>query len=200
MLDAIAPMSSTKVCSGRLYQVPPSHSSNNMCDILAQYHKRCQLVLTLPVAVLPRKIESLLSDSESTTKEAAEQCSCPLCIQVLFDGGRDPRDVCSVCHRRCCEVCTLRLENSIICRSQTCLTIDKFNKRQLSLESLAVECERISRDLLRQWVALQFKGEMQLGPLRALTLFDAKNAALRSIAAKAQLHTAEAADALCSLE
>jgi len=57
----------------------------------------------------------------------------------------------------------------------------------MPLQALAVECERISRDLLRQWLVLQFKGEIQLGPLRALILSDAKNAALSCVAAKCSL-------------
>jgi hypothetical protein len=63
------------------------------------------------------------------------------------------------------------------------VAISKFNSFQLSLEALAVECDRIARDLLRQWLVLQLKGEIQLGPLRALILVDAKHAALTSIAA-----------------
>jgi hypothetical protein len=74
-----------------------------------------------------------------------------------------------------------------VCRSQTCLAIDSFSRQQLSLHALAAECERISRNLLCQWLVLQSKGETQLAPLRALTLVDAKHAALSAISARARL-------------
>ena len=60
-------------------------------------------------------------------------------------------------------------------------------KNDLSLEVLPFECERISRDLLCQWLVLQSKREADLGPLRALYLIDARNAAMASMKAAAQL-------------
>ena len=124
---------------------------------------------------------------------AAAQCSCPLCMQDLLDAGRALHHVCSICSRRCCRVCSVCVENIIMCRSATCMAISKFNTCQLSLQALAGECDRICRDLLRQWVVLQFKAEIQLGPLRALLLVNAKHAALTSIAAKSSLLQTEVA-------
>ena len=156
--------------------------------------------------MLPRKIDLLLNALDSATEEqaaAADRCSCPLCMQLLFDGSRASHGVCCICHRRCCDVCSSHTDNSIVCRSQTCVAVSKFNRRQLPLQALAVECERISRDLLRQWLVLQFKGEIQLGPLRALILIDAKNAALSCVAAKCSLQDrrgGEGAEAALSQE
>ncbi len=104
-------------------------------------------------------------------------------IQVLFDGSA-PCDTCSICRRRCCPACSLPSPTSIICRSHTCLAIDSFARQQLSLHALAAACERITRDLLCQWVALQCKAEPQLAPLRALLLVDARHAALSAVEAK----------------
>ena len=179
-------MSLSRVCSSRSH---PLHNHLDPSHSLAQYRRRCEQVQRSPIDVLPQRIDALLNAFESSTKEqsvAAESCSCPLCMQVLFDGGRAPYRLCSVCNRRCCQVCSLSSESDVsstLCRSQTCVAISKFNSFQLSLEALAAECDRIARDLLRQWLVLQLKGEIQLGPLRALILVDAKHAALSSIAA-----------------
>lgn len=176
-------MSTAKVCSSRSRRELLPHSPTG---ILTEFSKRCRQVRKLPAHALPSKIESLLKSFESTSEEqaaAADHCCCPLCMLLMFDGGSAPHDACSICQRRCCHVCSFRVADSVVCRSQTCSAISKFNSCQFSLQELAVECERISRDLLCQWVVLQLKGELQLGPLRALILVDARNAALRSLAA-----------------
>ena len=183
-------MSAAKVCSSRSRRELLPHSPTG---ILTEFSKRCRQVRKLPAHELPSKIDSLLKSFESTTEEeaaAAHHCCCPLCMLLMFDGGPTPHEVCSICHRRCCHVCSCRVDHSVVCRSQTCSAISRFNSCQLSLHALAVECERISRDLLCQWVVLQLKGELQLGPLRALVLVDARNAALRSIAANDATHAA----------
>ncbi len=195
-------MSTAKVCSSRLHRAP----SPNPAGMLAEYRRRCEKVQRAPIEVLPCKIDLLLNALDSATEEqaiAADQCSCPLCMQLLFDGSRAPHGVCSICRRRCCNVCSSDTNGPIVCRAQTCVAVSKFNGRQLSLDALAVECERISRNLLRQWVVLQFKGEIQLGPLRALILVDAKNAALSCLAAKSSLGQRRlglAAESACAQE
>lgn len=176
----------------RCHKMP---QQNGAADALAQYRKRCAQVQKSKIDTLPQKIDSLLSAGESNTKEqaaAAKQCSCPLCMQDLLDGGRTAHHNCSICGRRCCRICSYSAASSTMCRSAVCSVINKFNACQLSLESLAGECDRICRDLLRQWVVLQFKAESQLSPLRALLLVNAKHAALTSIAASSSLLQREA--------
>ena len=186
-------MSATKVRSSHMHEQHPHPSAAN--GAWTQYRKRCDQVRRFSIDVLPQKIDALLNALDSTTENesiAAQQCCCPLCIQVLFDRGHALFDSCSICQRRCCDVCSFRVENSTICRSQTCILVNKFIRRQLSSQALAEQCDLISRDLLRQWVVLQLKGEILLGPLRALTLVDARNAALCSIAAKSGLQNVPA--------
>jgi hypothetical protein len=59
--------------------------------------------------------------------------------------------------------------------------------RELSPQVLPSECERISKDLLCQWLVLQSKREADLGPLRALYLVDARNAAMAAMDAQKKL-------------
>jgi hypothetical protein len=59
--------------------------------------------------------------------------------------------------------------------------VHKFKKQLLPQHMLADVFERVSRDL--QWLVLQSKRESELGPLRALYLIDARNAAISSLRA-----------------
>jgi hypothetical protein len=61
--------------------------------------------------------------------------------------------------------------------------VHKFKKQLLPQHMLADVFERVSRDLLCQWLVLQSKRESELGPLRALYLIDARNAAISSLRA-----------------
>ena len=161
-----------------------------MSSVFSKFNSRCDAIRKAPLQCVPDRVAYILSTRESATPEqaaAAERCCCPLCMQAIFDGSKAECRVCSICNRRCCGICSQVDGEAVVCRSHTCVTVHKFMKNDLSLEVLPFECERISRDLLCQWLVLQSKREADLGPLRALYLIDARNAAMASMKAAAQL-------------
>jgi hypothetical protein len=161
-----------------------------MSTVFSKFNSRCDAIRRAPLQCVPDRIAYILSTRESATVEqaiAAEHCCCPLCMQAIFDGSKGDCRVCSICNRRCCDICAQFDGESLVCRSHTCAAVRKFRKKELSLQALPSECERISRDLLCQWLVLQSKREADLGPLRALYLIDARNAAIASMKAALQL-------------
>ena len=181
-------MSTAKV-QGIVARNPPSHHEH-MSTVFSKFNSRCDAIRKAPLQCVPDRVAYILSTRESATPEqaaAAEQCCCPLCMQAIFDGSKAQTRECSICSRRCCDVCSQPDGDAVVCRSHTCAAVRKFQKRQLSLHVLPSECERISRDLLCQWLVLQSKREADLGPLRALYLVDARNAAMASMRAAAQI-------------
>lgn len=182
-------MSTPKV-QGIVARNPPSHHQH-MSSVFSKFNSRCDAIRKAPLQCVPDRVAYILSTRESATPEqaaAAEQCCCPLCMQAIFDGSKTECRVCSVCNRRCCEICSNDHGGAVVCRSHTCAAVYKFKMRELPLQVLPSECERISRDLLCQWLVLQSKREADLGPLRALYLVDARNAAMASMKAAAQFH------------
>ena len=172
-------MSTPKV-QGIVARHQPSHQQH-MSTVFAKFNSRCDAIRRAPLQCIPDRVAYILSTRESATPEqaaAAEQCCCPLCMQAIFDGSKAECRVCSICSRRCCDICSQVDGQAIICRSHTCAAVHRFNRHELPLQVLAVEFERISRELLCQWLVLQSKREADLGPLRALYLIDAKHAAL----------------------
>jgi hypothetical protein len=160
-----------------------------MSSVFSKFNSRCDAIRKAPLQCVPDRVAYILSTRESATPEqaaAAERCCCPLCMQAIFDGSKAECRVCCVCSRRCCGICSQVHGEAVVCRSHTCAAVHKFMKNELSLEELPSECERISRDLLCQWLVLQSKREADLGPLRALYLIDARNAAMASMKAAAQ--------------
>jgi hypothetical protein len=175
-------MSTPKV-QGIVARHQPSHQQH-MSTVFAKFNSRCDAIRRAPLQCIPDRVAYILSTRESATPEqaaAAEQCCCPLCMQAIFDGSKAEIRVCSICSRRCCDICSQFDGQAVICRSHTCTAVHRFNRHELSPQMLAVEFERISRDLLCQWLVLQSKREADLGPLRALYLIDARNAAMGSL-------------------
>lgn len=187
-------MSTAKV-QGIVARNPPSHHEH-MSTVFSKFNSRCDAIRKAPLQCVPDRVAYILSTRESATPEqaaAAEQCCCPLCMQAIFDGSKMQSRTCSICSRRCCDVCSQADGDAVVCRSHTCVAVHKFKKRELLLHVLPSECERISRDLLCQWLVLQSKREADLGPLRALYLVDARNAAMASMRAAAQIEQQAAA-------
>jgi hypothetical protein len=188
-------MSTPKV-HGIVTRNQPSHQQN-MSSVFSKFNSRCDAIRRAPLQCVPDRIAYILATRESATPEqaaAAEQCCCPMCMHAIFDGSKAESRVCSICSRRCCDICSQFDGEALVCRSHTCAAVRKFKKKELSLEALPSECERISRDLLCQWLVLQSKREADLGPLRALYLIDARNAAVASMkaATHVELSTASA--------
>jgi hypothetical protein len=172
---------------------PPS---KHMIPAFEKFNSRCAAIRKAPLLCVPDRVAYIFSTREAATPEqaaAAERCCCPLCMQAIFDGSKAEFQTCSICHRRCCEFCSRDASGNVVCNSKTCAAVYEFMIGKLSPLVLSSECERISRDLLCQWLVLQSKKEAVLGPLRALYLVDARNAAMASQAAQAAAQTAQAA-------
>ncbi len=181
-------MSTPKV-QGIVARNHPYSHQHHMSSVLSKFNSRCDAIRKAPLQCVPDRVAYILSTRESATPEqaaAAEQCCCPLCMQAIFDGSKLESRACSICSRRCCEICSQVNSGAVVCRSQTCAVVHRFKMRELSPQVLPSECERISRDLLCQWLVLQSKREADLGPLRALYLVDARNAAMAAMKAAAQ--------------
>jgi hypothetical protein len=164
--------------------------SKHMDPVFLKFNSRCDAIRKAPLQCVPDRIAYIFTTRQSTTPEqaaAAEQCCCPLCMQAIFDGSKTESNQCSICNRRCCKICSRAASGNLVCYSKTCAVVYKFKMRELPLQVLSSECERISRDLLCQWLVLQSKKEAVLGPHRALCLVDARNAAMASMKAIAEL-------------
>ena len=155
-----------------------------MTTVFQMFQRRCDGINSTSVDKIPGRIDYILSTSQTATQPqaaAANQCCCPLCMQMIFDGTKYVGTMCSICSRRCCDVCSHNDGHVVICNSQTCAVKNRFNRGELSPRTYAATLEETSKRVIRQWLVLQNKNEADLGPLRALYLIDAKNAAIESI-------------------
>ncbi len=165
-------------------------SINHASSVLSKFNSRCDAIRRAPLIVIPDRIAYIFNTRDAATPEqaaAAEKCCCPLCMQAIFDGSKAEFRTCSICSRRCCEICSQETAGAVVCRSKTCGVVRNFKRGDLSPQDLQSVCERTSRDLLCQWLVLQSKREADLGPLRALYLVDARNAAMAAMEAQKKL-------------
>jgi hypothetical protein len=157
---------------------------DQMSTILSNFKRRCDGIKQVPVQALPDRIDYILASLQSNTQQQAvlaELCCCTLCIQVKLNGSNPQNQMCSICNRICCDICSHNDDKVLICKSRTCAAMHKRNKKQMPIESSSAEFEQICKELMCQWLVLAQKNEASLGTLRALYLIDAKNAALQAI-------------------
>lgn len=87
---------------------------------------------------------------------------------------------CVICKRVCCELCSrddgMTTESSIkrICHSKACSLTHQYQQGLMSAEELTTTTDRVSRELICQWLVFQSKMEKCLGYRRALLLYDAE--------------------------
>ena len=93
--------------------------------------------------------------------------------------GHDQSE-CVICKRICCELCSrddgMTTDSSIkrICHSKACSLTHQYQQGLMSAEELTTTTDRVSRELICQWLVFQSKMEKCLGYRRALLLYDAE--------------------------
>jgi hypothetical protein len=93
--------------------------------------------------------------------------------------GHDQSE-CVICKRICCELCSrhdeMTTESSTkrICHSKACSLTHQYQQGLMSAEEFNTTTDRVSRELICQWIVFQSKMEKCLGYRRALLLYDAE--------------------------
>lgn len=163
-----------------------------MDKVIATFYNRIELIKKIPIDVIPKKIEFILSTDESATQDEislAHQYCCPLCINRSITSDIYPNNTCYICNRKCCNYCSMIEFSRYVCKSKSCMVINRFNKQEISIEQLNDKTRDISYDNFIQWLVLQSKRERQLGSLRALLLIDALYASIINISLKQDNNT-----------
>jgi hypothetical protein len=85
---------------------------------------------------------------------------------------------CEICKRVCCDLCsrndgTVSTNIKRICTSKACSLTHQYQQGLMSAEEFTSTTDRVSRELLCQWLVFQSKMEKCLGYRRALLLYDA---------------------------
>lgn len=85
---------------------------------------------------------------------------------------------CEICKRVCCDLCSRNdgMTSSIkrICEAKACSLTHQYQQGLMSAEEFTATTDRVSRELLCQWLVFQSKMEKCLGYRRALLLYDAE--------------------------
>jgi hypothetical protein len=152
-----------------------------MDKVIAKFHSRIESIRKMPIEIMPKKIEFIVSSNESTTQQeisAAREYCCPLCINRSIKNDVYRYNTCYICNRKCCNYCSFIEFNRSICKSKSCHLLNRFNKQEISLDQLFNKTRDSCHDNLIQWLVLQSNREIQLGPLRALLLIDILHSSL----------------------
>ena len=163
-----------------------------MDKVIATFYNRIELIKKIPIEIIPKKIEFILSTDESATQDEislAHQYCCPLCINRSISSDIYSNNTCYICNRKCCNYCSMIEFSRYVCKSKSCYIMNRFNKQEISIDQLYDKTRDISYDNFIQWLVLQSKRERQLGPLRALLLIDALYASIINISLKQNIDT-----------
>jgi hypothetical protein len=153
-----------------------------MAKRLKKFDERCQQIEDCALNRFPERIKFIRDSGDVATPHdlaAAEVCCCPLCMNEHLERHTEPSVKCSVCQRRCCQICSNVRDGKVVCISKTCAIL--CDERKLSSQEMFLTCVRTCKHLLCQWLVLQEKKERSLGPLRALVLKDAQYAAEKAL-------------------
>lgn len=148
---------------------------------IKRHEKRVASIFAVERSLIPDRIEGIRqsTDIQTATKNELDAAgkACGVCCAERIGVGQSE---CVICKRICCELCSrddgMTTESSIkrICHSKACSLTHQYQQGLMSAEELTTTTDRVSRELICQWLVFQSKMERCLGYRRALLLYDAE--------------------------
>ena len=154
---------------------------------IKRHEKRVASIFTVERSLIPDRIEGIRqsTDIQTASKHELDAAgkACGVCcaeripLEQRFGVGQSE---CVICKRVCCELCSrddgMPTESSIkrICHSKACSLTYQYQQGLISAEELTTTTDRVSRELICQWLVFQSRMEKCLGYRRALLLYDAE--------------------------
>jgi hypothetical protein len=163
---------------------------NGYKQCINRHEKRVATIFAVKRSLIPDRIEMIRQSTEvqTATKEELDAAgkACGVCCaeRILLEksvgaGQGYGKFECAICRWICCDLCS-RDEDSVpssikrICHSKACLLTHQYQQGLMSAEELTTTTDRVSRELICQWLVFQSKMEKCLGYRRALLLYDAE--------------------------
>ena len=158
---------------------------------IKRHEKRVATIFAVKRSLIPDRIEGIRQSTEVQTETkdeldaAGKACGVCCAERILLeqcDGQwqEQGHNECAICKRVCCDLCSSYTDGSVpssmkrICQSKACSLTHQYQQGLMSAEELTTTTDRVSRELICQWLVLQSRMEKCLGHRRALLLYDAE--------------------------
>jgi hypothetical protein len=149
---------------------------------IKRHEKRVASIFAVERSLIPDRIEGIRQSTDIQTAskhefDAAGKACGVCCAERIGIGKR--QNECVICKRVCCDLCSCddgSAPSSIkrICQSKACSLTHQYQQGLISAEELTTTTDRVSRELICQWLVFQSRMEKCLGYRRALLLYDAE--------------------------
>lgn len=157
---------------------------------IKRHEKRVASIFAVERSLIPDRIEGIRQSTDILTATKHELYAagkaCGVCCaeripleQRFWQWRGHGQSQCVICKRICCELCSRddgSAPSSIkrICHSKACSLTHQYQQGLISVEELTIITDRVSRELICQWLVFQSRMEKCLGYRRALLLYDAE--------------------------